>query len=67
MNFRSPSGIPAGSFFSTLALARAICSLIGTKGAAKSPEPPSEQNEQPPKERVPSRFGQVQPEERDSL
>ena len=37
------------------------------RASAKSPEPPSEQKEQPPYPSVPSRFGQVQPAERESL
>ena len=52
---------------STRFLAAAICSSMGSSGAAKSPEPPSEQKVQPPVPSVPSRFGQVQPEESESL
>ena len=43
------------------------CSERGRSGAANSPEPPSEQKLQPPRPFVPSRFGQVQPEFRESF
>ena len=49
------------------AFASSSCFSIGAQAAAKSPEPPSEQKVQPPTPSVPSRFGQVQPEESESL
>ena len=49
------------------AFASASCASIGAQAAAKSPEPPSLQKVQPPKPSVPSRFGQVQPEESESF
>jgi len=51
-----------GILASTRFLAAAIWSAMGRKGAAKSPEPPSEQKVQPPVRIVPSRFGQEQPD-----
>ena len=67
MYLRSFSGIRAGILASTRRLALLICSAMGAGASAKSPEPPSEQKVQPPYPSVPSRFGQVQPAERESL
>ena len=50
----------------TFLFASSICSPIGAKEAANSPEPSCEQKVQG-LSRVPSLPGQVQPEERDSL
>ena len=67
MYFLSSGGMRAGNFPSTRALARRIWSPTGRRGAANSPDPPSEQKLQPPVPRVPSLLGQVQPLVSDSL
>ena len=66
MYFLSSGLTERGNLESTLFFASAICLYTETGSVAKSPEPPAEQNAQPPHPRVPSLFGQVQPEERDS-